>query len=223
MTTGPEQLVDARQWLDEYALGMLDDDERRRVQAALAADPQLAAELRAIEEDLAGWAACTDVPRQPPPSLRRRMLTALQHHGRLEGFAEQVAGLIDASVQRARYLLRLVDDDGAWVPVFAGCDALHIRPGPAVAPADVGLLRFVPGGGFPHHKHLGNEQVLVLQGRLFDELRGEFGPGALIEHGPGSEHALGVVGDQTLVLLVVAGGVSVEGVTFEEPAEEFIH
>ncbi len=213
---------DVRELLYEYALGMLEQEDRERVDRAMLQDTALADEVRAIHEDLS--VLSTELPPAPPAApLRQRLLDAVRHHGRLEGFAEQMAGIIDATVERARHLLRLLDDESAWLPLFPNCDGLHIKPGPAVAGLDVGLIRMAPGSAFPEHKHLGIERVLVLQGRLRDDEGNEYQAGDLIEKHKGSSHSFVVIGDDELVYLVVAAAVEIPGFTFKEPPPEMLH
>ncbi|MEZ5976307.1 MAG: cupin domain-containing protein [Planctomycetota bacterium] len=71
-----------------------------------------------------------------------------------------------------------------------------------------------PGLGYPAHRHLEGEQVLVLQGGYRDGL-GEYRTGDFVAYGPGSEHdpcALGRAdlpegpGNPACVLLAFAPG-----------------
>ncbi len=56
------------------------------------------------------------------------------------------------------------------------------------------LIRMAPGRGYPAHRHLGAEDVLVLQGGYTDEW-GEHVRGDFIRYPPGSEHAPRALGD----------------------------
>jgi putative transcriptional regulator len=55
------------------------------------------------------------------------------------------------------------------------------------------------------HRHLGDEEILVLEGRLRDE-RGEYGPGDVCRSRAGSVHREEVVGDEDCVCYVVYHG-----------------
>lgn len=50
------------------------------------------------------------------------------------------------------------------------------------------LIRMQPGCGYPPHRHLGVEEVLVLQGGYRDHL-GEHRAGSYVRYEAGSEHA----------------------------------
>lgn len=62
-----------------------------------------------------------------------------------------------------------------------------------------------PGAAMASHRHLGDEEILVLQGRLRDE-RGEYGPGDICRSREGSVHHEEVVGDEDCVCYVVYHG-----------------
>lgn len=56
------------------------------------------------------------------------------------------------------------------------------------------LIRMEPGCGYPAHRHIDVEEVLVLQGAYADE-RGIHGAGNYVRYEPGSIHAPVAVGD----------------------------
>ena len=85
-----------------------------------------------------------------------------------------------------------------WLP-------LHLEPSPkgeaeasqAKRPAATVLIRMAPGSSYGAHRHLGAEEVLVLQGGYADEL-GEYHQGEHVHYAPGSTHrpvALGRLGE----------------------------
>ena len=72
-------MSDVRELLPLYALGVLDADEVRQVERAVAADPALAAELAAY----ADAAALIAAPVQPSPDVKTRLLASVAgRHGR---------------------------------------------------------------------------------------------------------------------------------------------
>jgi len=79
----------------------------------------------------------------------------------------------------------------AWHPV----DAVEKQLPPDSAP--VVLIRMAPGCSYPAHRHVGSEDVLVLQGAYEDEL-GEHGPGTFLRYAAGSTHAPVARGDRRL-------------------------
>jgi anti-sigma factor ChrR (cupin superfamily) len=70
--------------------------------------------------------------------------------------------------------------------------ALHAAEGEADATV---LIRMEPGCGYPPHRHLDVEEVLVLRGGYRDD-RGEHVAGAYLRYPPGSVHAPVALGDR---------------------------
>jgi quercetin dioxygenase-like cupin family protein len=56
------------------------------------------------------------------------------------------------------------------------------------------LIRMDPGRGYPPHRHVGVEEVLVLQGGYRDD-QGVYGVGTYVRYEPGSRHAPVALGD----------------------------
>jgi len=74
----------------------------------------------------------------------------------------------------------------AWFPVHGGDGK---RPGDAAV-----LIRMEPGCGYPPHRHLGVEEVLVLQGGYRDEF-GTHESGDYVRYEAGSVHAPVALGE----------------------------
>lgn len=78
-----------------------------------------------------------------------------------------------------------------WIP-------LHVegQPGPDHAPVGaVVLIRMAPGRGYARHRHVGSEEVLVLQGGYRDE-QGDHLAGEHVHYPPGSVHTPVALGDR---------------------------
>jgi anti-sigma factor ChrR (cupin superfamily) len=66
------------------------------------------------------------------------------------------------------------------------------------------LVRMDPGCEYPRHRHVGDEEVLVLQGGFRDE-SGEYAAGAFHRFAAGSVHApVAFDGDEACVLFALA-------------------
>lgn len=200
--------ADVRDLLPLHALGVLDDDERARVDAAVAADPALAAELAALSATTAALPGAL-APVEPSPSLRARLLdSAARAAGRFERFAARFAHLFDVTLDRARSLLAKIDDATAWEPgPGPGSWLIHFEPAPSLAGADTGFVRLAPGATFTWHRHAGPEHSLVLAGRATDSLAGTLAPGDEAHAGAHSEHDFTTVGDEDFVFAVWVFGV----------------
>jgi anti-sigma factor ChrR (cupin superfamily) len=53
----------------------------------------------------------------------------------------------------------------------------------------VAILNYRPGAGVPHHRHVGLETIVVLEGIQSDE-NGDYPPGSVILNPVGSEHSV---------------------------------
>jgi hypothetical protein len=157
---------DIRELLPLYALGILEPDERKSVERAVAMDPQLAAELVAYQDtthELAALAA----PIEPSPAVKSRLLASVGG-GALDRFAQRLGALFDVTVERAREFLGLIERPASWEAQVPGIALVHFDGGPAFAAADCGFIRLAPGAIFPYHKHLGDEVCVVLEGAVYD-------------------------------------------------------
>ncbi len=122
--------------------------------------------------------------------------------------------------------LRVEADDIAWqatnvrgVQIFPLSPAEILRGSDPRGDATV-LIRMEPGRGYPAHRHLGVEQVLILQGGYRDA-RGEHTAGSYLRYEANSVHApiaLGEAaetvgpGNPACVLLAFAqGGIELVG------------
>lgn len=83
----------------------------------------------------------------------------------------------------------------AWVPLHPSAEDVEAarRSGRGTGETAV-LIRMDPGCGYPAHRHLGVEEVLILAGGYADAA-GEHGTGSYLRYEPGSEHAPVALGD----------------------------
>lgn len=77
-----------------------------------------------------------------------------------------------------------------WCPLFLD-DSAGSERGPRAATV---LIRMQPGAGYPAHRHLDVEEVLILCGGYRDD-RGEHREGTFLRYAPGSVHAPVALGD----------------------------
>jgi len=168
--------ADVRELLPLYALGILDADETRTVEQALAKDPALAAELGAYQDS----ATQLVVPVAPSPDVKARLMASIGS-GPFERFSQRLTSLFGVGLDRARELLGLIERPASWNMEAPGIELVHFAGGPQYAAADCGFIRLAPGGIFPPHKHLGEEVCVILTGQLRDVTNNRL-------LGPGDEH-----------------------------------
>jgi anti-sigma factor ChrR (cupin superfamily) len=199
-------MTDVRDLLPLYAVGAVDDAERRAVEAALANDPALAAEL-ASYEDAASLIASAAPARAPGAHVKARLMTSIGG-GRFERFAQRFASIFDVAIDRARELLGWIEDPSKWVSSgLPGMQAIHFAGGPAVAGADTGHVELQPGAKFPFHEHVGDEITLVLAGTVVDEDGTIYRPGDEIVKTAGTKHDFSAGPGEVLVFAVRVYGV----------------
>ncbi len=197
--------------LPELALGTLAGAERSLVEEHLRSCPRCRAELDAIREAVVaiGFGLA---PVAPPPSLKARLLRAAQAPGRY-AFVDLVTRVFELTRERAEQLLDSVVDPAAWGPgPLAGVELLHFDPGPGLAGADAGLVRFAPGTPFPRHTHLGREVMIVLEGSYTEEDGTRYGAGSRVDNPAGSSHAFVCdAREGCLAGVVLFEGIDIEG------------
>ncbi len=162
-----------------HALGILEGGERAAYEEHIARCLPCRREADADRALLARVAAAEAVA--PAAELR----------GDLLALTEAPAPPVDLS----RY---------SWAEVRPGI-RIHVLSHDPVSGARTALVWGTPGARYPAHRHLGSEQIFVIEGALRDH-RGIYGPGEVCRSRAGSVHAEEVVGDEDCVCLVVHHG-----------------
>lgn len=141
--------MDHDNWLDLvdiYAAGALDGDELSRFEAHLSAGClHCQARIRETREALAGLSATLE-PITPADSVKAKLL---------ERIDSEKPGLV-----------YIPANEGKWIEVEPGIVAkilnLDTERGQVTA-----LVRMAPGSAYADHRHLGTEEVLVLEGSCY--------------------------------------------------------
>lgn len=132
--------------------------------------------------------------------------------GRLYEWAEPLASLLDVALPEAQAQLDRLDMDGPWVKL--GPSEPWVQPaisGPALKDAMTVFTRVSAGGCVPMHKHLGEERVLLVQGRCKDQLGQDYHAGDELWMAPGSTHSFTVEPEAPDLIFAMAlfGGIEV--------------
>ncbi len=154
---------------------------------------------------------------EAPASLgvRQALLTALAGPW-WAPFVRRAAALLDIDANETSALMAAMDDADRWLAgPGEGIELFHIDAGPAVAVAGAitGFVRLGPGAVFPHHRHVGFEDVLVLAGSFVHE-GGEVFAGMEAPMPPSSQHQTRGGADGCIYLAVSRDGLAFDG---EEP------
>jgi hypothetical protein len=152
---------------------------------------------------------------KPPAMLRDRLLSTVSRPRlRFAPLYGSLGNLFDLGDLDLAAIFEQAATPGAWTKTpIPGTELIHLQCGPKVANADNGLVRIKAGMGFPHHRHLGIERVLVLDGAYRDAPSGKlFGPGDLHEMAADTAHSYQALPGSDLLLAVsVVSGVDVDG------------
>jgi len=188
--------------LPEYAAGTLAVDLAARVETHLPGCERCARELAVIDDVYAALALALP-PVPPSTALRDRVLADVTRVGRFDAVCARVAAMLDLAKDKARDLLRTIDQATSWVPGPAGVELIHLPAGPAVAGANCGFVRLPASAKFPHHRHRGEERVLVVQGGYQDSDGRIYRRGDDDQKPAGSEHSFTALPGTDLIYLVV--------------------
>lgn len=209
-------VFDVHELLPLHALGALDPDEAALVEAAIAGDASLRAQLDGYREVAHALGAALE-PVRPAPEVRGRLFASLDEAckpPRLDRFAARIGQLFDVSLEKARMFLGWVDEPRRWSPEpgYPSVLLIHLPAGPAWAGADCGLVQMQPGARFPLHDHKGQEVTLVLQGTGIDSSGTRLEPGVELVLEPGHPHEYSVdPGSEPYVFAVRFYGIELIG------------
>ena len=194
-----------QQQLIDFVLGNLEAAEAAKIEEALAKDDELAAEVARISDDLADVAF--GLPEDAPPAaLKQRILDTVAKTNRFRRFADRLAELIKVGRDAAARLLSGIDDPASFeASMVPGISLYHLESGAALPAAVVGFIKIKPGVTFPHHEHVGDEIILVVQGSYRDSRDGSVhGVGDEVRNTKGSQHDLVALDGPDLIYLAIA-------------------
>lgn len=191
--------------LTEYALGILSPAESDRVRQAVARSPELQKEISAIEIALQAVAQ-SEPAISPTLMLRQRIVDAIRHENRFNGFLERFADMFDLDKQISESLLVKIDQPQLehWeVSTFPGIKVMKFSGGSSLVGATCGIVQVAPGKLFPAHRHNGEEQIFVLQGHAIEDSGREFSAGDRIVLAQGSQHSFRVSKGEIFIFAVI--------------------
>lgn len=200
-------------WTDdqlfEIALGTADRSTVETFHAELETDRVLAERYAEILELTAAVPA--DVTELPaPPAGRARLVAAIAKANRFGYLAPRVIEVLGVSEEEALRLLAGLDDPSSWGPGVLPGTTMWAIP---TERENIGIvwLKMLAGMEFPHHEHLGSEEILVVQGRYIDHRGVLHPPGAVLRESESSEHSFHIdaSGPDFICLAVVEGGIRI--------------
>jgi anti-sigma factor ChrR (cupin superfamily) len=174
----------------EYVLGVLPAAERDAVKRAAAADPALAEEIEAWNEQLAPL--LLDAPEvEPPADMFDRIKAAIAASAKPQAANSNLAG---SRTVRA--------DEGKWEALCPGIER-KVLSFDRTKKRITFLIRAQPGAEFPAHHHDDDEEAYVLSGDLsFDDL--VLGAGDYHLARPGVSHPIARTRGGCMLLMTAA-------------------
>lgn len=146
--------------------------------------------------------AFTLPPAVPPRELGVRIFAAIA--GPVSEHSSVLAKMFDCPEAALRALCRRIDRGVlAWAPVLPGIQRHNVIAAPG---RECGLFHVAPGALFPHHRHLGEERMRILQGSCSDTLGVVLGPGDEHTFPAGTAHAVLAHDGPPLILAYVSRG-----------------
>jgi putative transcriptional regulator len=199
--------VNVHDLLPEYVLGTLPPQEMASLRAEIDESPALQSTVAEISEALSALPAALPAEK-PPARVRARLLASLDTVDRFAPFLDVLSRALDMTVAAVQALCARIDRRGDWeAGPAAGIALIHFRPGPRHAAAvDAGLVRMTPGTSFPHHRHLGPEWNMVLEGTLLDGAR-VYLPGDVFLYDRQSDHLYSAGPGRDLVMVAMHHGI----------------
>lgn len=144
-------------------------------------------------------------PTSPPAAgLRARLFGRIGGRDRYLPFLDRLITLFDLpEPETQREIDALTDPSAEWEALVDGCSFRDFEGGPALGEAHAGLIRLQPGATFPNHRHVGEERILLLQGRVRDTAGNEYRAGDTLVSADGTEHEMIAVGDEEVIYAAV--------------------
>jgi quercetin dioxygenase-like cupin family protein len=156
----------------------------------------------------------------PGESLRKKLLQRVSTRDRFVPFLDRIVQLFDLPEAEARDHLDSIDRPDDWEALTEGVLYRDFEGGPAVGEAHGGLIRVAPGHVFPHHAHIGEERLLLIQGEMKDEQGQRYRAGDLLVSADGTAHALTAVGDREAIYVVLVVGIAFSGEDDDDDDED---
>ncbi len=173
-----------------------------------------------IDEGVLGFLAGGLHPLATPGSLRERLLGAAGGLHRFLPFLDRMMALFDLPEPEAEGHLHSIDKPEAWEDMLPGVRYRDFDGGPALGEAHGGLVRLQSGEVFPHHSHVGEERVLILQGELVDDQGQRYRAGDLVVSADGTSHELRAVSEGETIYAAVVTAIVFSGGDDDDDDEE---
>jgi putative transcriptional regulator len=164
--------------------------------------PQELAAAKSAVASAAGVAA----PALPGSSLRARLLSSVSRKGRHGAYVDRVARIFRITQQEAAEVLARAEDPASFVPSpIPGVDVVPVQT--AAFPGAIAAVARIPAGmAFPHHGHVGDETMLILEGGLREDDGREAWRGDEIVRLDGTSHSFTALPGEACIAVTLVEG-----------------
>ncbi len=177
--------------LSAYSLGSLDPEETEIIEKHLQSGCSLCLESLTEYQTTIGFLSLTIKPVNPPPQIKEALFTKID-----------TLAPTDRSLSKNEIINQIVRaEDGRWEEIFPGITLKTLSKHPEKG-YDIILMHMSPGSVLPRHKHLGVEDVYVLEGTGSNDGI-HFKAGDFASAPPGSIHEETYTSDGCLMLVVL--------------------
>ena len=140
---------------------------------------------------------------RPSDAMHRRLFDRVGGVDRFLPFLDRACELFDLPESETEDHLHSIDREDTWDDLVPGVRFRDFDGGEKLGEAHAGLIRVAPGSSFPHHTHVGEEKILILQGRVEDENGNTWRAGDTMVSADGTGHELRAVGDKEVIYAAV--------------------
>lgn len=201
--------------LIEYLLGERspdDDKELKKLLVSKGADTKLAA----ISQQLENIALSTPSVK-PSTQLKDSIFSHIEKTGieKFSGLINRLTSFFQLPVSRIKEVLETTNDTNLSVwdkTTIEGAYLHHFKAGGNLSGAHCGLIYLEPGNEITEHEHLGEEQMLVLQGEVTTSDGKTYQVGEIAISDGGTSHTLTAGKNSACIFAVIANG----GVDFKD-------
>ena len=148
---------------------------------------------------------------RPSDAMRRRLFERAGGVDRFLPFLARACEVFDLPERETEDHLHSIDREDDWDELVPGVRFRDFDGGEKLGDAHAGLVRVDPGAAFPHHTHIGQESILILQGTIEDEDGTRWRAGDIIVSEDGTAHEMRAVGDKEVIYAAVVTALAFTG------------
>ena len=195
--------------LIDYVLDLLDESERKAIEAKMSKSTDLFARVARLRDTLLVTPALACSTVEPSAGLLERLIKSTNPASPFEGFIDRLSVFLDLPEQQTRDLLvDIAFAETEWEAIgIPGILGKQFKGGPRHSDAECSLLVMQPGAVIPNHGHHGDEWGFVLQGEATEDNGRVIHAGEMVYQSENTRHSITNTGDSSVVFALVHRGI----------------